>query len=134
MVWVISLVALGVLGLAAFAANGGLGEMPDPVDSKPVGRVPDGPLATEDLRDIVFPVAFSGYNPREVDDFLEKVAEGDWNPEEVDLPTFSVVRNGYRMSQVDDVFDRLAGIRNNVVDSVEIEMRDPDGSDEATHR
>lgn len=133
MVWVILLVALGVLGLGAFAASGRLGEMPPPVDSRPVGRIPEGELTPDTIGDISFSTVMNGYDKAQVDDFLAGVASGEVVVGEGSVPQFDVVRNGYSRSEVDGVFDRLAGMGNNRGVLRQEEMRQAHGSDEATH-
>ena len=98
-------VAIVVLGLAAFAGMGRLGEMPpDAVIDRPKGRVPDGPVTPEFLAAAVLPTAWSGYRRDQVDAYLAAVADGSAAPASDTL--FDVVRRGYDMQVVDELLLR----------------------------
>lgn len=133
MVWLILLVAVAALGVAAFASVGRLGEMPPPVDDSYAGRVPNE-LTIETLDQLRFGRAANGYDPGEVDTHLAALLSDAPDEEGADEPIFRVVRGGYRMSQVDAVIDRIARMRNNRFELCREETRESNGSDEATHR
>ena len=106
--WV-AIVAVGivVLGLAAYAALGHLGEMPgDPVTDSPRGRVPDGPIDAEFVASAVLPRRLNGYAQGDVDAYLAAVAAGDAGPA-TDV-TFRVAVGGYNMAVVDELIERVA--------------------------
>ncbi len=107
----IAIVAVGVvvIGIAAYAATGRLGEMPaEPVTDDPRGRVPDGPVDADLLARLVIPRRINGYAPEEVDEHLSAVVEGTATPSrEV---RFRVVRRGYNMAVVDEILDRVTRV------------------------
>lgn len=105
--WIaIVIVGLVVLGLAAYAALGRLGEMrPDAITDSPKGRVPEGQVDAEFMQGLVIPLRTNGYSPQQVDAFLGEVIAGTAGPA-VDA-RFDVVRRGYDMSVVDDILDRV---------------------------
>lgn len=105
MVWVIVVVAIVVLGLGAWAATGRLGEMPEPVDDRPKGRIPEGPVDAEFLAALRFPKAATGYAPAQVDDYLRAFVDRGAEPLEA---VFDLVPAGYDMQAVDAVLDRAA--------------------------
>lgn len=74
MEWVISIVAVVVLGLAAVAATGRLGEFPGTVTDTPQPHVPDGVLTAGDLRALRFAVVPRGYSMQQVDELLDRLA------------------------------------------------------------
>lgn len=106
--WIaIVIVGLVVLGLAAYAALGRLGEMrPDAITDSPKGRVPDGQVDAEFMQGLVIPLRTNGYSPTQVDAFLDEVIAGTAGPA-VDA-RFDVVRRGYDMTVVDDILDRVS--------------------------
>ena len=106
--WIaIVIVGLVVLGLAAYAALGRLGEMrPDAITDSPKGRVPDGQVDAEFMQGLVIPLRTNGYSPKQVDAFLDEVIAGTAGPA-VDA-RFDVVRRGYDMTVVDDILDRVS--------------------------
>jgi DivIVA domain-containing protein len=83
MEWFIAVVVVAILGVAAMAAAGGMGEMArEPVrdtyrQDLPVAR----PLAADDLRALRFGVTLRGYSMAQVDEVLDRlireVAERD---------------------------------------------------------
>lgn len=74
MIWVLAIAAVGVLGLAAMAATGRLGEMPQTVTDMPEPHFPDGWLVGDDLRSARFAVVARGYSMRQVDELVERLA------------------------------------------------------------
>lgn len=138
MVWVIVGAAIIVTGVAALAATGRLGEMPPPVDGWFAGRVPDE-VTFENLAEVQFGRANRGYDRELVDQAI-----ADCMQPEVDLnqklfdgspsKLFRLKLGGYRVEQVDAVFAQLGAVRNNDAAVGQEEMREPNGSDEATNR
>lgn len=127
MTWLLIGAALAVFGFAAVAGSGRLGEMPAPVDDSFPGRIPEE-LNPDTLGQIRFGVAATGYARAEVDAALRQAFSA------TERPSFHIVRRGYQTSQVDAVFDRVEQMRNNGAELVHDEMRDSNGSDEATYR
>lgn len=74
MQWVLWMIAVGVLGLAAVAASGRLGELPGTVTDTPRPHVPTGDLAGDDLRGLRFAVVPRGYSMDQVDELLDRLA------------------------------------------------------------
>lgn len=74
MEWVISIIAVVILGFAAVAATGRLGELPGTVTDTPQPHVPDGALAGGDLRGLRFAVVPRGYSMQQVDELLDRLA------------------------------------------------------------
>lgn len=76
MEWVIAAIAVAILGVAAMAAAGGLGEMsPSPDrDVFAPSLPPDRPLLAADLAAVRFGVTLRGYAMGQVDAVLERVA------------------------------------------------------------
>jgi DivIVA domain-containing protein len=75
MEWFIAALAIVVLGVAAIAAAGGLGEMsPDPVRDTYRQDLPDRPLTATDLAGLRFGVTLRGYSMAQVDDILDRLA------------------------------------------------------------
>lgn len=74
MQWVLWMIAVGVLGLAAVAASGRLGELPGTVTDTPRPHVPTGELAGDDLRGLRFAVVPRGYSMDQVDELLDRLA------------------------------------------------------------
>lgn len=104
MVWAIVVVAIAVLGVAAWAGTGRLGEMPETVTDRPKAHIPDGPVDQDFLESVSLPVASTGYRRSQVDDVLAGHVAG------VALETdhrFDVVRRGYDMQAVDMILDRM---------------------------
>ena len=75
MVWILALIAVVVLGLAALATSGRLGELPPLVDDRPGPELPDGPIRPSDIEDVTFAVVPRGYSMSQVDDLLARVRE-----------------------------------------------------------
>ncbi|MGV8845710.1 hypothetical protein [Tessaracoccus sp.] len=106
MVWVMVVIAIAVLGVAAWAGTGRLGEMPPVVGDRPKGHIPEGPVDGLFLQELSLPVVGVGYRCSQVDDTLASHVAGDASP----VPAlFDVVRRGYDMQAVDAVLDRLQG-------------------------
>ena len=75
MEWLVWMIAVAVLGLAAVAASGRLGELPPTVTSTPVAHVPTGRLSGADLRAVRFQVVAGGYSMQQVDELLDRLAQ-----------------------------------------------------------
>lgn len=104
MVWAIVVVAIAVLGVAAWAGTGRLGEMPGAVTDRPKAHIPEGPVDAAFLEALVLPVATTGYSQSQVDAVLAAHAAG----EDADPGTrFRVVAGGYDMQAVDAVIERF---------------------------
>lgn len=74
MVWVIGVIVVVTLAVAAWAASGGLGEMPaEPVRDVHRPTLPEHRLAAEDLARVRFGVALRGYSMAQVDDLLARL-------------------------------------------------------------
>lgn len=74
MQWVLWMIAVAVLGLAAVAASGRLGELPGTVTDTPRPHVPRGVLNGDDLRGLRFAVVPRGYSMDQVDELLDRLA------------------------------------------------------------
>lgn len=74
MEFVISIVAVVILGLAAVAATGRFGEFPGTVTDTPQPHVPAGTLSGDDLRALRFAVVARGYSMQQVDELLDRMA------------------------------------------------------------
>ena len=107
MVWAIVVVAIAVLGVAAWAGTGRLGEMPEPVVDRPKAYIPDGAVDAAFREAVRIPRAVTGYHREQVDDFLAVHASGSAEGAEV---AFDVVRGGYDMQAVDEVLSRMAPV------------------------
>ncbi len=68
------MLGVAILGVAAVASSGRLGELPPPVTSTPASHVPDGDLTGDDLRAARFSVVPRGYSMAQVDDLLDRLA------------------------------------------------------------
>ncbi len=133
-------VAVLVLGLAAVAGTGRLGELPPAVDDRPRGRVPEGPVDREFLAGLRIPLATVGYDTEQVDSWLDAaVGDPSQAPGEA---CFDVRRRGYDMQLVDLVVDRIGAERRprlapyGIMGSTENTfqgLRSANGSDEAPH-
>ena len=76
MEWLIAVVAIAALGVAAMAAAGGVGEMSrEPVYDVYRQQLPEGPLRADDVREARFGVVLRGYAMAQVDDLLERLAD-----------------------------------------------------------
>ena len=76
MEWLIAVVAVAALGVAAMAAAGGMGQMSrDPVYDTYRQDLPTaGALTAEELRNVRFGVTLRGYAMGQVDDLLDRLA------------------------------------------------------------
>jgi DivIVA domain-containing protein len=76
MEWLIAVVAVAALGVAAMAAAGGMGQMSrDPVyDTYRQDLPTGGALTAEELKSIRFGVTLRGYAMAQVDDLLDRLA------------------------------------------------------------
>ncbi len=74
MEWFLWIIAVAVLGLAAVAASGRLGELPATVTDTPVPHLPQGRLSADDLRQVRFAVVPRGYSMSQVDELLDRLA------------------------------------------------------------
>ena len=75
MEWFIAVVVVAILGVAAMAAAGGMGEMARQpvVDEFRQDLRGDRPLRASDLQNLRFGVAWRGYSMRQVDDLLDRL-------------------------------------------------------------
>lgn len=74
MQWVIVVLVVAVLGVAAVVASGGLGEMRrEPVRDVYRQDLPDRPLTAEDVDALRFATAIRGYAMDQVDDVLARL-------------------------------------------------------------
>jgi|GEM_PF-801505 DivIVA domain len=74
MEWLVWMVAVAILGLAAVAASGRLGEFPATVTDTPQPHVPGGSLTGADLRALRFAVVPRGYSMQQVDELLDRIS------------------------------------------------------------
>jgi DivIVA domain-containing protein len=76
MEWLIAVVAVAALGVAAMAAAGGMGQMSrDPVNDTYRQDLPTGgALTAGELRNVRFGVTLRGYAMGQVDDLLDRLA------------------------------------------------------------
>lgn len=73
--WVLTVMAVLILGLAAIAATGRMGGMHHHVEPDVFrGTLPPTPLTGEDVAAVRFGVTLRGYAPDQVDDLLERLA------------------------------------------------------------
>lgn len=90
MEWLVWMVAVAILGLAAVAASGRLGEFPATVTDTPQPHVPGGALTGADLRSLRFAVVPRGYSMQQVDELLDRVSRQlDSDPGIVEAPESS---------------------------------------------
>jgi DivIVA domain-containing protein len=85
MEWVLWMTAVAILGLAAVAASGRLGEMPATVTDTPRPHLPSGPITGDGLRGLRFAVVPRGYSMQQVDELLDRVANQLDAPAEVEV-------------------------------------------------
>lgn len=91
MEWVIAALAVVILGLAALAAAGKLGSMPDADDDVYAPTLPSGELTAQDLRDVRLGVTLRGYDMRQVDALLRRLAVQLDGPDAVALEERTVL-------------------------------------------
>ncbi len=68
------MLGVAILGVAAVASSGRLGELPAPVTSSPAPHLPQGDLTGDDLRAARFSVVPRGYSMQQVDELLDRLA------------------------------------------------------------
>ena len=73
MEWLIALLAVVVLGFAALAAGGRLGQIGPMRTDRPSFHLPDSPMTAQDLAQIKFLVVPRGYAMAQVDELLERL-------------------------------------------------------------
>lgn len=75
MEWLIAVLVIAVLGLAAIVSSGGLGEMrKEPVSDVYRQDLPDRSLTGEEIETLRFGIAIRGYAMGQVDDVLARLA------------------------------------------------------------
>jgi DivIVA domain-containing protein len=74
MEWAIAMLAVVILGVAALASTGKLGELPGTVTDMPQPHIPEGDLIGDDLRGLRFAVVTRGYSMQQVDELLDRLA------------------------------------------------------------
>ena len=67
------MLGVAILGVAAVASSGRLGELPAPVTSSPAPHLPQGDLTGDDLRAARFSVVPRGYSMQQVDELLDRL-------------------------------------------------------------
>ena len=75
MEWILAGFIIVVMAAAAVVASGRWGAMPPLVDDRPPGRVPDGVLSGDDVRDVRFAIVPRGYSMSQVDELLGRLAD-----------------------------------------------------------
>ncbi|MDR1264830.1 MAG: DivIVA domain-containing protein [Propionibacteriaceae bacterium] len=73
MEWFIAAVAVVVIGIAAMAASGRLGQFGPAASDRPQPQWPEGPLAAQDIDNLGFAVVPRGYAMDQVDEFMDRV-------------------------------------------------------------
>lgn len=74
MEWALWILAVVILGIAAVASSGRLGELPPAVGDRPEPYFPPGPLDADALRSVRFAVVPRGYSMEQVDALLRRLA------------------------------------------------------------
>lgn len=74
MEWLLWMLAVAILGLAAVASTGRLGELPSTVTNTPVPHLPVGVLTGTDLEQVRFAVVTRGYSMPQVDELLARLS------------------------------------------------------------
>ncbi|MFX4272587.1 DivIVA domain-containing protein [Propionibacteriaceae bacterium Y1685] len=75
MEWVIAVIVVVVIGLAAAMATGALGEMrAEPVRDQYRQSLPAGPLSGQDVHDLRFGVTLRGYSMGQVDEVIDRLS------------------------------------------------------------
>lgn len=75
MEWVIAVIVVVVIGLAAAMATGALGEMrAEPVRDHYRQSLPAGPLSGQDVHDLRFGVTLRGYAMAQVDEVIDRLS------------------------------------------------------------
>lgn len=75
MQWFLWTLAVVILGVAAVAASGRLGGLPEVVNDTPRPWIPAGDLDAEVLRNVRFAVVTRGYSMEQVDALLDRLAD-----------------------------------------------------------
>lgn len=75
MAWFIALLAVAVLGLAAVAASGKLGEFGQSTQDRPELILPQGDLSSRDIHTLRLAVVPRGYAMDQVDEVLSRLAK-----------------------------------------------------------
>lgn len=75
MEWILAGFIIVVMAAAAVVASGRWGAMPPLVDDRPPGRIPDGVLTGDDVRDARFAVVPRGYSMSQVDELVMRLAD-----------------------------------------------------------
>ncbi|MGL5405821.1 MAG: DivIVA domain-containing protein [Propionibacteriaceae bacterium] len=91
MEWVFAALAVVVIGLAAFAAAGHLGAMPEVDVDTPSPILPDGKLGAADLRSARFGVQIRGYDMAQVDSLLARLSEQLETADETEIESTTVL-------------------------------------------
>jgi len=111
MEWFIAVLAVLILGLAAMAAAGGLGQFGPIMVDRPPLDLPDGDLSADDLAGVRFMVVPRGYAMDQVDEVLKRL--------QTQLSGQSVTADGSE---------------SEIMDAVEFgDRRNHDGSDETSY-
>lgn len=116
MMWLLGVIAVGIIACGVFLVSDKFGSMPELVDDHPVPRLPEGDFTTENLADVRFARVTRGYAAHQVDELLDRASQsisGDgvarrMTGADLQAAVFTVVGRGYHMGQVDLVIDRLA--------------------------
>jgi DivIVA domain-containing protein len=75
MEWFLAVVVVAILGVAAVAAAGGVGEMAErPVHDTFAQDLPERPLGAAEVADLRFGMTLRGYAMSQVDDVLDRLA------------------------------------------------------------
>jgi len=82
MEWFIAILAVAVLGLAAVAAGGGLGELGSFKVDRPQLSLPESDLTATDLARVRFAVVPRGYAMNQVDQLLDRLQRQLGDPPE----------------------------------------------------
>ncbi len=75
MEWILAGFIVVVMAAAAVVASGRWGAMPPLIDDRPPGRIPDGVLSGDDVRDTRFAIVPRGYSMSQVDELLMRLAD-----------------------------------------------------------
>lgn len=110
----IVLLAVAILGAAAVASAGGLGQMrSQPVRDVYQPLLPERRLRPEDLDRLRFGITARGYQIDQVDAFVDRVraelarATPALHVEDLELLRFDMTVRGYQMAQVDEFTERI---------------------------
>lgn len=141
MMWILGMIAVGIIATGAFLASGKMGEMPELVDDHPALRLPDGDFTADDVEGLHFAHAVRGYAPHQVDELMARVARTlardpgmlsrPVRSTHLETTVFTTVGHGYHMGQVDHVMERLAAQlgRPESPDSFDAVALNPAGAD-----